>query len=333
MMFDDPWSEIQIPDGINSLNARRVNAVGRWDFFWARSIDQKCLLLLSYDVQSASKRQPPRLRGLEIKIVANDNIDRRSLIFRLLDNDHRDIFFRFCKDIIAFANEAKTEKEVIEKIMVRTWRWHYLLRTGQSRLLSPEEQKGLIGELLVLERHLLPNLTVLDAVEAWVGPLEHPKDFEYGRLCIEAKTRRGTASPQIVVNSEHQLDSEGIDILFLHVVELDKISSNTNQGVSLTDVASRIYSSLGERGSEAVELMEARLIASGFLWEDDYSSHRWMEGKSELYRVTDKFPRIVSWGLKSGIANVRYSVSLTDCQPYRCDSQELIQSLRAMRDG
>lgn len=41
MMFDDPWSEIQIPDGINSLNARRVNAAGRWDFFWARSIDQK----------------------------------------------------------------------------------------------------------------------------------------------------------------------------------------------------------------------------------------------------------------------------------------------------
>ena len=100
MMFDDPWSEIQIPDGLNSLNARRVDADGRWDFFWARSIDQKCLLMLSYDVQSASKRQPPHLRGLEVKTVANSNIGRCSLVFRLLDNTHRDIFFHFCTQII-----------------------------------------------------------------------------------------------------------------------------------------------------------------------------------------------------------------------------------------
>ncbi|MCH8827746.1 MAG: PD-(D/E)XK motif protein [Chloroflexi bacterium] len=42
---------------------------------------------------------------------------------------------------------------------------------------SPEEQKGLIGELLVWECLLFPKLSTRDAVSAWRGPLGANKDF------------------------------------------------------------------------------------------------------------------------------------------------------------
>lgn len=65
-------------------------------------------------------------------------------------------------------------------------------RCSFSRL-SAEEQKGLIGELLVLERYLIPLFGPADATSAWVGPTGSPKDFECGRTAIEAKARRGAA--------------------------------------------------------------------------------------------------------------------------------------------
>ncbi len=334
MTSDNPWTEIQIPKGATALKMRRV-IDGAWDFFWARSVDRKYLLVLSHDAQSVPSRRPPRLRGLEVKIVKQNNSGKRLLMFRLLDSAHRDIFHQFCNDIIASTDSAKTEKETVDMVLVRTWRWHYLLRTGKKGLLSLEQQKGLIGELLVLEYHLIPNLPVLDAVLSWRGPLNvnAPKDFEIGRLCIEAKTRRGTAAPHVVISSEHQLDSEGIDALFLHVVELDSIPSDIGNGFSLTDVTQRVQSRIAEFGNETVDALEIRLAASGFRWEDDYSNSLWIEGKRHLYQVTDRFPRIVSWGLKSGVTNVKYSVALTDCEPFRRTDKDLAQALEEMRNG
>ena len=333
MTSDNPWAEIQIPEGTTALKMRRVDVEGTWDFFWARSDDRKYLLVLSHDVHSVPPRRPPHLRGLEVKIVKQNNSGKRLLMFRLLDSAHRDIFRQFCNDIIASTDSTETEKEAVDTVLVRTWRWHYLLRTGKKGLLSLEQQKGLIGELLVLEYHLIPNLSALDAVLSWQGPLNAPKDFEIGRLCIEAKTRRGTASPHIVINSEHQLDSAGIDALFLHVAELDSISSDIGNGFSLTDVALRVQSRIAEFGNETVDALEIRLAASGFRWEDDYSNSLWIEGERYLYRVTDRFPRIVSWGLKSGVTKVTYSVALADCEPFRNTGQDLAQALKEMKNG
>ncbi len=332
MLSDKPWDEIQIPQG-PELNMRRVDVEGAWDFFWARSIDRKYLLVLSHDSHSAPPRRPPCLRGLDVKIVKQNNSDKRLLMFRLMDSAHRDIFHQFCSDIVASTCNAKTEKEAVDTALVRTWRWHYLLQTGKKGLLSLEQQKGLIGELLVLDYHLMPNLPALDAILSWQGPLNASKDFAIGRLCIEVKTRRGTASPHVLINSEHQLDSEGIDMLFLHVMELDNISPNIGNGFSLTDVARRVQSQIAEFGNETVEALEIRLAASGFRWEDDYSNSLWIAGKRHLYQVTDKFPRIVSWGLKSGVTNVNYSVALADCEPFRSTATNLAQALEKMRNG
>lgn len=326
-MSHDPWSDIQIPASTASLNTRRVEAEGKWDFFWARSVDRRCLLVLFHTAKATPKRRLPLLRGLELQVVKTNSVDKRMLVFRLLDNAHRDIFHQLCRDIVSGTQGTMTEKEAVDLALVRTWRWHHLLRSRKGGVLSLEQQRGLIGELLVLENYLLPNLTALDAVAAWQGPLGATKDFELGRLCIEAKTRRGATVPHIVISSEHQLDSEGIDELFLYVAELDSISGDTGNGFSLTELVSRIRATVAEAESEVLEAFEIRLAAVGFRWEDDYSRPLWAVGKSHLYLVTDKFPRIVSWGLKSGITNVKYSIALAECESFKCPSERLIQTL------
>ena len=101
---------------------------------------------------------------------------RNSSSSSLLDSTQRDIFQTLCEDIIsAAARRPKSEAGAVSAALSRTWRWHHLLRGGRGTLLSPEEQKGLLGELFVLERLLLPRMDASSAVTAWRGPLAAPK--------------------------------------------------------------------------------------------------------------------------------------------------------------
>jgi hypothetical protein len=139
-------------------------------------------------------------------------------------------------------------------------------------------------------RHLLADLTAADALASWRGPLRAPKDFEIGRVCIEAKARRGAAKPFVTISSEHQLDDMGVDVLLLHVVELDQAATDDAKGFSLTTVARRVADSVAAEDAAALDLLETLLVATGFRWEDDYSDCVWVEGTSRLYRIGAGFP-------------------------------------------
>lgn len=266
-------------------------------------------------------------------LTDGEEIGARMLVLRLVESAHRDIFYRLCLDIVASAGNATTEHEAVNLFLARTWRWHHLLRGGGDGRLTTEEQKGLIGELIVLETLILPNLTVLDAVSTWRGPLGAPKDFEIGRVCIEAKARRGAATPYVAISSEYQLDVSGIDTLFLYVAELDQEQSAAKEGFTLTDIARRCRDTISSRDSGAVERFEALLTSTGFRWEDDYADTRWTQGRHHVYRIDGNFPAITAASCPAGISNVRYSLSLSECEPCRVKEDAISAALSGDADG
>lgn len=326
-MGEDPWAEIAPPSITDTVAARRVDADLPWNFFWARGMDGKVLLTLRHSRGSAPTAQLPRLRDIEVTLSPPDESDTQLLAFKLLDSNQRDIFKTLCEDIISAALQAESEAGAVSAALSRTWRWHHLLRGGHGTLLSPEEQKGLMGELFVLERLLLPRMDASSAVAAWRGPLSAPKDFEIARVAIEAKARRGGATPSLSITSESQLDESGVDSLFLHVVELDEAPIDDTQSVTLHDVAERIRGRLQSLDPGSTGVFESRLSAAGYRVEDDYSSHRWLEGATHIYLVSGDFPRITSGEVRPGISNVRYSVSLADCEPFTTSPSALGETL------
>ena len=286
-MSYDPWREIKPPKSTAALNSIRVDPDIRWNFFWARDGDRRCLLVLNYTVESPRKPKLPKLKEIEVRLFKPLDSHQGTIVFRLLDSAHRDVFYRLCSDIIKGASTAETEQEALEISIQRTWRWHHLLRGGGDGRLSNEEQKGLIGELLVLEKYLLPNLSARDSLISWQGPFGATKDFEIGRTCIEAKARKGAAMPWVRISSEHQLDTSGIDNLFLFVVDLDRTTEAKDDGESLTQIARRILNLIQSEDEDALDIFEERLQAAGFQWHHDYSSDLWVEGRKRLYAVSN----------------------------------------------
>ena len=329
-MPEDPWGEISPPGIAETVNARRVDAELPWDFFWARGADGRVLLTLTHEEGSSPSNPLPRLRDIEVSLSPPDTTGSRILALKLLDTNQVDVFHTLCRDIIEASMGAQSEAEAVSVVLMRTWRWHHLLRGGGGTLLSLQAQMGLIGELFMLERYILPNLDPPSALAAWRGPLDSPKDFEIGGVAIEVKARRGGAASYISITSEDQLDEDGVDFLFLYVVELGQASAAGNDGVTVQEVAGRISRHLNETHPGVSQVFEALLLAAGLNPEDDYSDHRWLEGTSRFYTVTDDFPRILPGEIRSGVSRVRYSVSLGDCEPYSVGESRLMDTLVGM---
>jgi hypothetical protein len=332
-MKTDPWTDLAPPSTAEAINARRVDASLRWNFYWARSVDQKCLLILQHSVDPASMPRPPKMKGIDVSSSIDESNNTSMLIWSLQHSSHRDIFHRLCTDIVNFARSATSEPEAVEVSLGRTWRWHHLLRGGTDGRLSGEEQKGLIGELMFLEKLIDVGIAPANAVNAWRGPLGSPKDFEIGRICVEVKARRGAATPYVAISSEHQLDSSGTDALFLYVVELDQAPSDSRERFTLTDVADRVKRRILGVSPAAADALDSLLVAAGFRSEDNYEDMPWIRGPERLYAVGEDFPAVTPANFGTGVSNVRYSISLPDCEPFRTDDPVLVSALKEVTNG
>jgi len=331
--MNDPWADLATPDEATRVSARRVDEHLQWNFYWAKGVDRKCLLILRHASDSQPVSRLPTLNGLEITETDADDGHDKMLVFRLSDSNQRTIFEQLCRDIVSATSAAESEREAVELALARTWRWHHLLRGGNIGRLSEEEQKGLIGELLVLERHLLSRFSPGEAMEAWRGPLDAPKDFEIGRTCIEAKARRGGATPFVAISSEHQLDNSGLDSLFLYVVDISSAPSSDTTAFTVTDIARRVRERVESVDQGVIELLDSRLLATGFDWQQDYSAFRWISGRSRIYRVNDGFPRLSAHDAPAGISNIRYSLSLMECEAFAATPEFLDRALTGAGNG
>lgn len=334
-MTDDPWKDIAPPTEDNRISARRVPKTGShaWGLYWAVDDQRHCLLILQHQSESwSSSHRLPKLRGLRVEILPNEDSIGERVVIRLTDEEQRAVFHRFCVDIVDATHPAQSEAEAVERFLVRTWRWHRLLRGGGDGRLSQEEQKGLIGELCVLERHLLPVVGPAEAVQAWVGPMDAPKDFHVGQVAVEAKTRSPHV-PAVRISSAEQLDVSGDTRLFLHVTEVSEASSEHSSSVTITDIATRVRDSIVALDIFAATHFEERLSATGFDWNDDYSDSPWMIGDESVFDVRENFPRITPEMYPAGVKDLHYTITLSRCEGFRVEMTTLAEAIAGEDDG
>ena len=334
MRTDDPWRLVVAPPELDAINARRIPEVGSqtWGLYWAVDARKQCLLILQHGASTEVSARLPKLQGLLVEATPTEDETGRRVIIRLTDGEQREIFQRFCVDIVEATRLAESDEEAVERFLARTWRWHRLLRSGHDGRLSDDEQKGLIGELRLLETHLLSVLPAGDAVEGWAGPTGAPKDFQVGRLCIEAKALNPMKA-EVAISSIDQLDAQGASRLFLYVTEVIAATGESRSAATVIDMARQIRSAIEAQDPSATIAFEARLNAVGFDWEDDYSDRLWVVGEEMLYEVAEEFPRVTPSMVPPGVDNVRYAIALAACEEFRAEMDTLTQAIAEARNA
>lgn len=313
--MNDPWSAIDKPAG-STVNAKRVSNNHPFDFFWAVDIDGHCLFIYEYDRNLELQEKRPRLNGISIIDYRPKGDEKNRLILSLRQSEHREVFYRLCTDIIEATQDSKDMASALHVMLRRTWRWHQLLRGERDGRLSPEAQKGLIGEIDYLTTIVLSHFSPAESMTFWEGPAGSPKDFVIGDTAVEVKARRGAARPFISVSSEHQLDIAGFHALYLFVVDLAFAAINDEGSFNLNDYIDKAYQSIYEIDPGAVEIFETKLLEVGYQKEDDYSDCYWIRLGAQAYEVKGDFPRLVDSEVPTGVEDVSYKIDLGEIQSY-----------------
>lgn len=334
MKTDDPWNEIRPPEKTGDISARRIPSIGshEWGLYWAIDSQRHRLLILQHRSLHRPSHRLPKLRGLKVEVFPTEDEAGGRVVIRLMDHELSEVFLRFCLDIVDATHNSRSEREAIERFLVRAWRWHHLLRSGADGRLSEREQRGLIGELYVLERHLLSAIGAANAVQAWVGPLGAPKDFEIGWVSVEAKTRTPQVST-VRISTPTQLDSNETLRLFLHVTEVARAPNEAAPTLTVTDMVTRVRDTVTALDESAMVTFDERLNATGFDRNDDYSDHPWLIGPESIFEIKEGFPRITPAIVPPGVGDVRYVISLPSCEDFRVEQMTLAQALSGEIDG
>jgi hypothetical protein len=324
--MNDPWQTINKPSGV-IVNAKRANENHPFDFFWAMDLDGHCLFIYEHDKSLKLSEKKPRLEGISIIDFLPDRGDKKRLILSLRQAEHREIFYRLCTDVLEATEQCKDPASALHVMIRRTWRWHQLLRGERDGRLSPEAQKGLIGELECLTKIVLPNYTPAEAMTFWEGPAGLPKDFVIGESCIEVKARRGAARPFVSISSEHQLDQAGFQNLYLYVVDLSPTAVTDDGSFNLNDYVDQAYQQIYSIDPGAVEIFETKLLEIGYQKEDDYTDRYWLLLGAQAYQVEESFPRIVDSSLPIGVSDVVYKIDLGELNNYSLDILQMISKV------
>lgn len=303
---ESPWTKL------SEGEALRVNADGKYDFFWVKpeaGIPGLMLRLLE-------KPDPlPRLPKLK-NLTANFRSVGAGYAFvlTLKDLSQIDVFETLCRDVVEAGESAENINDALTRTIQRTYRWHHLLRGGKPNGLSLEEQRGLVGELAYL-RNLAAKLGPDMTIEGWTGPDGATRDFEFINTCIEVKTKRVAAKPYVSISSAEQLADIKDCRLFLNVQNV--ASAVSPDGMTLHDHVA-LTAKFFQNSTNAFDKWEESLYSTGYDPTNDYEERRWHLFSDETYEVKDGFPRITT-PLLPGVEMVRYSIALDACSEFITD--------------
>ena len=320
-MSSDPWVDLPPPRGEHLAGARRVDTDIPWDFYWARGTDGHHLLLLHHQ-SSLPQAALPAAKGLRVRSFQADQAIDRTLVIELLDSGLKDVFHELCLDIVGRARACNSEQEAVAATIDRTWRWHRLLRGAGNDRLSLQEQIGLLGELYVLERLLLPLLAPDEAVSCWKGPIGAPQDFLLRTLAIEAKAV-SAGDEWVRISSAEQLDPAAGRELVLYVLSVEGAAED-GAGECLADVVARMEARLHAGSPDSAGGFRKLLLAAGYDRALDYSEPRWVVSAPRMYRVDPRFPAIRASMLPSTVSKVRYSINLPACAMYLMQNEDVV---------
>ncbi|MBE3039646.1 MAG: PD-(D/E)XK motif protein [Chloroflexi bacterium] len=208
----------------------------------------------------------------------------------------------------------------------RLLHWRRFFQRGSGGL-SREEYVGLYTELIYLEALLEAGLAPDHCVEAWQGPLGTNQDYVFGPLAVEVKGSTGNEVGTVKVANERQLDSVGLQALFLFHAVFD---FREKSGRTLKQLVAALAERLRASSQPALLLLEERLLSAGYTAHvpSAYDDYGFTERKRESYEVREGFPRIVESDLAAGVAEVLYRVNLTACLDFQVPVAAIIQAVR-----
>lgn len=298
------WENISKFEEKKGFKALRITYSSIPDLFIALDEDGFRYLLLYLPSALEIKIKETNKDKLNLEYLKDGNI----ISIKLNDLNFKDLFNDL---IISLYNKIKdiSDPIIYSKTLIQTfYKWSEFFDNHFQSKLSPEEIKGLFGEIWLLNTYLerADPSTINEFLDSWKGPYNTTNDFVFDQKNLEVKTKEDSKS-FISISSEYQLEREldkALELIVLSV-KLDILN-----GESIYDLLKITVDYVRENFGDLTTLFRA-LSQKGLTIESStqYNNFRFLvSGLSSYDCCHDDFPKLSTSNIPNEISNLRYDL-------------------------
>lgn len=242
------------------------------------------------------------------------NDGRWAVSLSLVKDEYRDMFILFCGDIIESSRTIRNKDKAAKFVVSRYKEWKEMLAKTRNGLLTPEEIKGLLGEMYILDSELMSRYGSDKSVLSWTGPKAAHQDFVLDDTWYEIKTI-SSGKDEVKISSVEQLDCQNDGKLI--VVFADKTSRTNANAINLNLVYRKLLSRLMDDDVKA-EFCDM-LLKYGYYPRPEYEDVDYTFEVKDVrhYMVTESFPCFRRKDIPADITKVDYIISLPAIKDFR----------------
>lgn len=307
----NPWSALVRPS-IGEIGANRVDAKSTYGLYFAQDHAQKYMFIFTLE------HPPVQQEGISlngITVLYTQVHKSPAVVLALKDNQDWPIFLKICLDLYEVTEQERNEKKALSAFYNRLRYWQYFLKRNMENFLSKEEQIGLIGELLLLEKYVLPQYKTIEAIHFWTGADGDVQDFSIGEKRIEVKVCSSPSKNEVFISSLEQLYNKECPV-YLAIVYLGQAAADAKGAVSLFTLADRISNYIKQDNISAHEAFIAKLSMRGLFLDGSYNDSFYLPSAFNCFSVREEFPRITPGDIRPGVSKAKYSINLNLCGEY-----------------
>ena len=276
-----------------------------------------------------SREEIPESRGFEltVQLTGEEPDTHATFVLSATDRTFNEVFSAMAENLYQSLKECHDDREIIRIFMERLLKWQEFFERNGINGMSAEAQRGLYGELYFLRKNLLsvPENFVSE-IASWTGPKNRQHDFQFGDIAVEVKTSSAKQHQKLQISSEQQLDETLVGNLFLYHLSLSIIENHPDTLPSLiSDIRDALHTVYG-----ASSIFETALLERGYL-----DAHAWRYEKTgyavreaNMFHVTRDFPRLTERNLPTGVGDLTYSISVSECKKFIVSLEEVITKVR-----
>jgi Putative PD-(D/E)XK family member, (DUF4420) len=270
-------------------------------------------------IRSAAKPPLPEISEL-VLLTRHEHDGHWLLSLNLQDARFAEIFMRLTGHLVGASRRDTSPEAAWVTVAAVLDNWKRLLRPRPLGLLSLDGLRGLVGELWTLMNRFASSMSAGDALAGWLGPLGAPQDFWYEASGFHEAKAIGPSAPFIKVSSAEQLDQPGMELLVLHVPQVNESEPGAINLIALVD---EVLAALVAESSSSAELL-MRLKRLGVDLDKAFYKETWFRVATvEAFRIWSDFPAIRSSELAPGIERVRFSLDRKAIAPFLVSTEQL----------
>lgn len=240
---------------------------------------------------------------------------RFAVNFSLQQTQYLDLFFQICEDLIEQSRIQLAQSVAQAFFIERFKKWQNLMRRSTKGLLTNQEIKGLIGELVFLRDILLKKVTHDKALAAWTGPEKLKQDYILESTWFEVKAVSEHAE-STKISSIEQLDVERDG--YLVVIKFAKTSDLDKDKLTL-NILYREISEIFEEKQLRTEF-DNILFDFGYIDRVEYDFEMFRFIEFNIYKVNSRFPSLRRKDLPIALMQATYEISLSSLIDFKVDN-------------